>query len=78
MALTSPVYSMSVILHPLTSYKIDLFLYLYRLVDVNECVCVNCVNTVLIAGTPVVGHVDNLQKLNEMCKKDEIWLHVEG
>ncbi|KAK7492827.1 hypothetical protein BaRGS_00015965 [Batillaria attramentaria] len=30
------------------------------------------------AGTPVVGHVDNIQRLQEICKQHNIWLHVEG
>ncbi|ESO89261.1 hypothetical protein LOTGIDRAFT_52276, partial [Lottia gigantea] len=30
------------------------------------------------AGTPQVGHVDNLQRLQDICKKNSIWLHVEG
>ncbi|KAK7113608.1 hypothetical protein V1264_012864 [Littorina saxatilis] len=33
---------------------------------------------VAYAGTPSVGHVDNLQRLQEVCKTNEIWLHVEG
>ncbi|XP_064633876.1 putative pyridoxal-dependent decarboxylase domain-containing protein 2 isoform X2 [Lineus longissimus] len=30
------------------------------------------------AGTPLVGEVDNLPRLQEICKKDNIWLHLEG
>uniref|UniRef100_T1J899 Pyridoxal-dependent decarboxylase domain-containing protein 1 n=1 Tax=Strigamia maritima TaxID=126957 RepID=T1J899_STRMM len=30
------------------------------------------------AGTPLVGHVDNLQRLQEICKSHRIWMHVEG
>ncbi|KAL5018348.1 hypothetical protein ScPMuIL_004070 [Solemya velum] len=30
------------------------------------------------AGTPVLGHVDTLHRLQELCKKHTIWLHVEG
>ncbi|KAK6168927.1 hypothetical protein SNE40_020081 [Patella caerulea] len=30
------------------------------------------------AGTPQVGQVDNLQRLQEICKTNSIWLHVEG
>ncbi|KAK3601847.1 hypothetical protein CHS0354_041770 [Potamilus streckersoni] len=33
---------------------------------------------VAYAGTPVVGHVDNLDRLQNLCKKNSIWLHVEG
>ncbi|XP_076334792.1 putative pyridoxal-dependent decarboxylase domain-containing protein 2 isoform X4 [Tachypleus tridentatus] len=29
-------------------------------------------------GTPVVGHVDNLQRLQELCKMHDMWLHVDG
>ena len=30
------------------------------------------------AGTPVVGHVDNIKRLQEICHNNSIWLHVEG
>lgn len=30
------------------------------------------------AGTPAVGHVDNIGRLQEICKANSIWLHVEG
>lgn len=30
------------------------------------------------AGTPITGHVDNLVRLQEVCKKYEVWLHVRG
>ncbi|XP_076443203.1 putative pyridoxal-dependent decarboxylase domain-containing protein 2 [Babylonia areolata] len=30
------------------------------------------------AGTPVVGHVDNVQRLQEICQANSIWLHLEG
>ncbi|KAH9513123.1 Pyridoxal-dependent decarboxylase domain-containing protein 1 [Bulinus truncatus] len=33
---------------------------------------------VAYAGTPVVGHVDNLQRLQEISRTNNIWLHVEG
>ncbi|KAL4239384.1 Pyridoxal-dependent decarboxylase domain-containing protein 1 [Mactra antiquata] len=33
---------------------------------------------VAYAGTPNGGHVDNLEKINEICKKHNIWVHVEG
>ncbi|CAL1526299.1 unnamed protein product [Lymnaea stagnalis] len=33
---------------------------------------------VAYAGTPIVGHVDNLQRLQEISKVNNIWLHVEG
>lgn len=33
---------------------------------------------VAYAGTPLVGHVDNIQALQAICKKSEIWLHIEG
>jgi glutamate/tyrosine decarboxylase-like PLP-dependent enzyme len=31
-----------------------------------------------ISGTPFTGQVDNLDDLQEICKKNSIWLHVEG
>ncbi|XP_023239036.1 putative pyridoxal-dependent decarboxylase domain-containing protein 2 isoform X1 [Centruroides sculpturatus] len=30
------------------------------------------------AGSPAVGHVDNLPRLQELCKLHDIWLHIEG
>lgn len=33
---------------------------------------------VAYAGTPIVGHVDNLNRLQEISKANNIWLHVEG
>lgn len=30
------------------------------------------------AGTSLVGHVDSLQRLQELCRTHNIWLHVEG
>ncbi|XP_067673201.1 putative pyridoxal-dependent decarboxylase domain-containing protein 2 [Haliotis asinina] len=33
---------------------------------------------VAFAGTPVVGHVDKLGRLQEICQANSIWLHVEG
>ena len=32
----------------------------------------------LASGTPIVGNTDNIQKLQDICKKEEIWLHLEG
>lgn len=30
------------------------------------------------AGTPVAGHVDNLLRLQELCKANDVWLHLRG
>lgn len=30
------------------------------------------------SGTTIGGHVDNLQRLLEVCKQHDIWLHVRG
>lgn len=30
------------------------------------------------AGFPLLGHVDNLQKIHEICKAHDVWLHVHG
>ena len=32
----------------------------------------------LSAGTPIVGHVDNLTRLRELCNQHHVWLHVRG
>lgn len=31
-----------------------------------------------LSGTPLVGHTDNIQKLQELCKANDMWLHLEG
>jgi glutamate/tyrosine decarboxylase-like PLP-dependent enzyme len=36
------------------------------------CIVVAC------AGTPLVGHTDNIQKIQETCKSNDMWLHLEG
>ncbi|KAG1682615.1 Pyridoxal-dependent decarboxylase domain-containing protein 1 [Nymphon striatum] len=30
------------------------------------------------AGTPVIGDTDNVQRLQDLCRENDIWLHVEG
>ena len=30
------------------------------------------------AGSPIVGHVDNIERLQDIAKKNNIWMHVEG
>ncbi|KAF4521189.1 hypothetical protein B566_EDAN010651 [Ephemera danica] len=30
------------------------------------------------AGTPVAGHVDNLGRLQEVCREHDVWLHLRG
>lgn len=30
------------------------------------------------AGSPINGQVDTLNRLQEICKANDIWLHVEG
>ncbi|KAF2905078.1 hypothetical protein ILUMI_01106, partial [Ignelater luminosus] len=30
------------------------------------------------AGTPVTGHVDNLSRIQELCKTYDVWLHIRG
>lgn len=30
------------------------------------------------AGTPITGHVDNISRLQELCKTRDIWLHLRG
>ncbi|XP_075230465.1 pyridoxal-dependent decarboxylase domain-containing protein 1 isoform X2 [Lycorma delicatula] len=30
------------------------------------------------AGTPIAGHVDNLPRLQEICRNNELWLHLRG
>ena len=33
---------------------------------------------VAYAGTPVVGHVDDLRRIQGICQSNDIWLHIEG
>ncbi len=30
------------------------------------------------AGTPLTGHVDNIDRINEISKANDMWVHVEG
>ncbi|XP_017782097.1 PREDICTED: pyridoxal-dependent decarboxylase domain-containing protein 1 [Nicrophorus vespilloides] len=30
------------------------------------------------AGTPITGHLDNMSRLQELCKENNIWLHLRG
>lgn len=30
------------------------------------------------AGTPVTSHVDNITRLQELCKAHDVWLHLRG
>lgn len=32
----------------------------------------------LITGTAIAGHVDNVLRLQELCKQHDIWLHLRG
>ena len=33
---------------------------------------------VAYAGTPVVGHVDDLRRIQGICQNNDLWLHIEG
>lgn len=35
-------------------------------------------NNSYCVGTPVVGQVDSIRKIQELCKAHEMWLHTEG
>lgn len=30
------------------------------------------------AGTPITGHVDNIIRIKELCKTNDVWLHLRG
>lgn len=30
------------------------------------------------AGTPITGHVDNVLRLQELCRAHDMWLHLRG
>lgn len=30
------------------------------------------------AGTPITGHIDNLARLQELCRAHDVWLHIRG
>jgi hypothetical protein len=32
----------------------------------------------VISGTTIAGHVDNVQRLQELCKQHDIWFHLRG
>lgn len=29
-------------------------------------------------GTPITGHIDNIIRMQELCKAHDIWLHLRG
>ena len=33
---------------------------------------------VAYAGTPVLGHVDDLLRIQALCENNQVWLHIEG
>ncbi|CAG5122534.1 unnamed protein product, partial [Candidula unifasciata] len=59
------------------SSKMDVAL-LEKLIQDDIAAAKTPVLIVAYAGTPIVGHVDNLQRLQEISKANGIWLHVEG
>ncbi len=30
------------------------------------------------AGTPVTGHIEDMNKIREICDKHGVWMHVQG
>ena len=32
----------------------------------------------LITGTTIAGHVDNVLRLQELCRQHDVWLHLRG
>ncbi|XP_076459131.1 putative pyridoxal-dependent decarboxylase domain-containing protein 2 [Babylonia areolata] len=59
------------------SSKMDVAM-LEKLIQDDQAAAKTPVILLAFAGTPVVGHVDNLQRLQEICKTHSMWLHVEG
>ncbi|BFZ03500.1 hypothetical protein BsWGS_06539 [Bradybaena similaris] len=59
------------------SSKMDVAL-LEKLIQDDIAAAKTPVLLVAYAGTPVVGHVDNIQRLQELSKTNNIWLHVDG
>lgn len=31
-----------------------------------------------LSGTVVAGHVDNISRIQEVCEKHDVWLHLRG
>ena len=45
------------------------------LLGANELICISLY---ISPGSPMVGHVDHIDKLQEICQKNDMWLHLEG
>ncbi|GAB6021047.1 hypothetical protein CHUAL_003682 [Chamberlinius hualienensis] len=60
-----------------SQYKMDVAL-LQRTIQEDEAAQKVPLLVIASAGAPPLGQVDNLQRLQEVCKTHDLWLHVEG
>ncbi|XP_060067143.1 putative pyridoxal-dependent decarboxylase domain-containing protein 2 [Ylistrum balloti] len=59
------------------SHKMDLSM-LEKLIQDDIAAAKTPAMLVAYAGTPLTGHVDDVDRLQDICRKNSIWLHVEG
>lgn len=58
---------------------VNLLIYLIlNLLHIKIVSYIQMENNVLCLGTPISGHVDNIPRLQEICKSNGLWLHLRG
>ena len=51
---------------------------LEELVEEDKASAKTPVLVIAYAGTPLTGHVDDIDKINEICRENSMWVHIEG
>ena len=51
---------------------------LEKLVEEDKASAKTPVLVIAYAGTPLTGHVDDIDKINEICRENNMWVHIEG
>ena len=54
------------------------FSALEKLVEEDKASAKTPVLVIAYAGTPLTGHVDDIDKINEICRENNMWVHIEG
>ncbi len=68
--------------HHLTSIFVNSFHQdlgsLAKLVEEDNAASKTPVLVIAYAGTPLTGHVDDIDAINDLCRENNMWLHIEG
>ena len=51
---------------------------LEKLIEEDNASAKTPVLVIAYAGTPLTGHVDDIDKINDICKANNMWVHIEG